>query len=119
MLVGHTGACGIISLMHHISAEELFQLLERESITLIDVREPAEHESAAIPGSSLIPLGIISASKLPVTTGKIVTYCMAGFRSQDAAKILLSKDPTLDIYSLDGGIIAWKNAGFPIVPGTI
>ncbi len=41
-------------------------------------------------------------------------HCQSGKRSAEACKKLLIQEPTLDVYSLEGGIIAWKKAGFNV-----
>ena len=77
-----------------------------DNVSLIDVRELHEYEVEHIKGSILIPLSELSISKLPL--GTVVIYCRSGVRSLIACTKLLNKDNTLDIYSLEGGIIAWK-----------
>lgn len=97
-----------------ISAQELKKRLDQGNIILIDVREPAEYRSECIDGSCLIPLGTISTDKLPSTDKPIVIHCKSGKRSADACSKLLSTNPSLDIYSLEGGITAWQQAGYQI-----
>ncbi len=100
--------------MKTITALELNMLLKKESVSIIDVREPSEHKEEHIKGCCLIPLGTVSAEKLPTTEGKIVIYCRAGKRSLDACIKILAENPTVDVYSLEGGIIAWRGSGFPV-----
>ena len=100
--------------MKTINAEELKNRLDKDEILLIDVREPAEHRTECIDGSCLIPLGEISLEKLPSKSRPIVVHCHSGKRSENAYKKLLTQDPSLEIYSLEGGIMAWRQAGFKI-----
>lgn len=101
--------------MKTITAPELNQHLDNKSAILIDVREPAEHSVASIDGALLIPLNLISLEKLPAGSKKpIVIHCRSGKRSEIACKALLEQDPSLDLYSLAGGILAWQQAGFSI-----
>jgi rhodanese-related sulfurtransferase len=95
-------------------ANELKEKLDKGSVVLIDVREPAEHRSASIDGACLIPLSEISCDKLPSKEKPIVIHCASGKRSQEACGKLLEQDPTLDLYSLEGGLVAWEKSGFSV-----
>jgi len=100
--------------MKTITAADLKKYLDQDSMLLIDVREPAEHRTESIDNACLIPLAEISLEKIPSKSRPIVIHCRSGKRSSEACKKLLAQDPTLDLYSLEGGIIAWKEAGFNI-----
>ena len=91
-----------------------FGIKETIEVLLIDVREPAEHRSECIDGACLIPLGEISIEKLPSTKRLIVIHCRSGKRSADACTKLLAINPSLDVASLEGGIVAWSQAGFNV-----
>lgn len=101
-------------LMKIITASELKKRLDKDEVLLIDVREPAEHRSECIDGACLIPLSEISVKKLPPTKRPIVIHCKSGKRSSNACAKLLTADPSLDICSLEGGIIAWSQAGYNV-----
>ncbi len=100
--------------MKTITAAELKKLLDKKEVLLIDVREPAEHRSECIEGACLIPLNGVSLEGLPLKSKRIVVHCRSGKRSAHACLKLLAEDPSLDIYSLEGGILAWQQAGFHI-----
>lgn len=100
--------------MKSITVAELKKQLDADEVLLIDVREPAEHRSGCIEGACLIPLNEISIEKLPSTKRPIVIHCRSGKRSSDACSKLLAADPTLDVASLEGGIIAWSEAGYKV-----
>ncbi len=97
-----------------ITPTELKKQLEQNKVLLIDVREPAEHKSECIDGACLIPLAEISCEKLPSKSRPIVIHCRSGKRSEAACKKLLAQDPNLEIYNLEGGIMAWKESGCAI-----
>ncbi len=100
--------------MKTIIASELKKQLDKNEVLLIDVREPAEHRSECIDGACLIPLSEISVEKLPSTKRPIVIHCKSGKRSSDACAKLLAVNSSLDVASLEGGIIAWNQAGYNI-----
>lgn len=98
-------------MINNISVEELKDRLDKGEVILVDVREPAEYKTECINGSCLIPLSQLAVEKLPSRSKPIVVQCGSGKRSMEACKKLLSQDPTINLYNLDGGISAWKAAG--------
>ena len=76
---------------------------------LVDVREPAEHAQAAIPGSILVPLGTLAdtCQSWPRDT-EIIVHCKSGIRSTKALAIL-SHAGFPHTCHLAGGIEAWLN----------
>ena len=72
-----------------IEWEALRKLLLQRSVTLIDVREPAELSLGKIPTSLNVPLSVLP-NQLPqqVQDKKtpLVFYCMSGMRSGKAAE---------------------------------
>jgi rhodanese-related sulfurtransferase len=102
-------------MIRNISVTELDQWMKADSAVIVDVREPNEYQDGHIPGVPLIPVGQISLYQLPDFKGrKLVMQCRSGGRSQTACTKLLTEDPSLDIYNLAGGILAWEKAGLPI-----
>ena len=100
--------------MKTIKVNDLKKKLDNNEVLLIDVREHHEHQACSIEGAHLIPLGEISLDKLPSKSLPIVIHCGSGKRSAEACNKLLEKDPGLELYSLEGGIKAWKDAGFSV-----
>lgn len=85
---------------------------------LIDVREPWEHQTAALPGSRLIPLAELptcAATLAPPEGTLVVTYCHHGMRSLSGASVL-ARAGIPGVVSLAGGIDAWSREIDPSVP---
>lgn len=101
-----------------ITVQNLKDKLDRKEAILIDVRENAEHNSEKIPGAKHIPLGKIELNQLPKFKGDIVCHCQSGRRSMEACKKLLAQNPDLKIFSLEGGISAWREAGHETEKGS-
>lgn len=97
--------------MKEITARELKQMLQdRSDITLVDVREPYEHEEYNI-GGILIPLADImySADRIrDLGDTEIVLYCRSGNRSLMAQKLLAAQHGITNTINLKGGIISWR-----------
>lgn len=98
----------------HVHAPTLKSWLDAGEATVIDVREPAEFASGHIAGALSQPLGNVCCNRLPAAQGKLVVQCKAGRRSQQACAQLLSENPELTLYQLEGGLDAWQAAGFPL-----
>jgi sulfur-carrier protein adenylyltransferase/sulfurtransferase len=92
-------------------------------LVLLDVREPAEHAMAAIPGSVLLPLGrlvddagtltTVAAAVLP-PHATIVVHCQSGARSARALTLLAAAGRPGAVH-LAGGMAAWQREGRPTV----
>jgi glyoxylase-like metal-dependent hydrolase (beta-lactamase superfamily II)/rhodanese-related sulfurtransferase len=106
--------------VRQLTPEKLSERLShRPGPLLIDVREPAEFngELGHLPGARLVPLAQLAqrADELNSEHERdIVLICRAGARSTTAAAILSSLN-FQHVSNLKGGMIAWKDAGLPIV----
>src|SRR5688572_11466328 len=92
------------------------QLQAGAQLRLVDVREQAEwvSELGHIDGAELIPLGTLPA-QLPELSGEtreIISICKSGMRAGKAAELLAQKG--LKVRVLQGGMMAWNQAGLPI-----
>lgn len=102
------------SMLKTIKPETLNQWLINDEVYLIDVREPQEYKAESIKQSHLIPLSQFSGEKVPTKAKKIAIHCRSGMRSRTACERLLMHNPEIDVYNLEGGILAWNNAGLPV-----
>lgn len=105
--------------MREIDVHELARRLAAGAPTVIvDIREPWEHEIAALPGGTLIPLGALTrrAEEVQPPPGAlVVTVCHHGIRSLTAVSILEQAGLT-DVASLRGGLDAWSRLVDPSMP---
>ena len=77
-------------------------------IIILDVRQPEEYKSGHLPGAVFIPLpDLINKVGELDHTKPILAYCRSGNRSRAAAAFLLAEGFS-KVYSMDGGITAWK-----------
>lgn len=96
-----------------VAAPQLKDWLDKNEAVLIDVREPAEYDAEHIPGAVLMPLATVAPATLPPHDGrKLVFQCRSGKRSGMACGKLDNLGGTSGIYSLDGGIVGWVQAGY-------
>jgi thioredoxin 1 len=96
------------------------QYLKTDSSILIDVREPFEFKGKRIRDAINIPSSG-NLEKAADTLSKKFTYffyCTSGYRSSRAAISFYDKG-FRKLYNLEGGIIAWKKDGFPVIKGKV
>lgn len=97
-----------------LSAAMLKEKLDRNEITLVDVREEYEWKRGHVEGAKKIYVGHLKekADRLP-HSGPTATICTWGGRGSLGASIL--KNMGFDsVYNILGGMKAWKSRGYPI-----
>lgn len=96
-----------------VSAAELYQIMQNEAIFLIDVHIP---EQRHIQGTRVfIPYNDIERykDKLPADKNTaLYLYCEGGPMGNAAARSLYEMGYR-NLYNLEGGTKAWRNAGLP------
>lgn len=98
-----------------VNAAGLAAMLEGKDFPLINVHIPYEGE---IEGTDLlIPFDQVEANlgKLPPDqAARVILYCRSGAMSATAACALVKRGYT-DVWNLVGGMIAWEQAGYPLL----
>ncbi|MHC1611574.1 MAG: rhodanese-like domain-containing protein [Candidatus Methanospirareceae archaeon] len=103
-----------------ITVEEAKRLIDSESedLILLDVRTEEEYDSGHIGGASSIPLIELSNKTEELNTSKkIVVYSANGSNSTIACNMLI-KNGFERVYNVLGGLNAWNESGYPVVPTT-
>ncbi len=95
--------------------KEVAELLAREEVELIDVREPDEYDAGRIAGARHIPLAQLPAEVADLSRDRpIVFYCRSGSRSAMATEAF--RDAGFDAHNMAGGLLEWEAAGLPLDP---
>jgi len=90
-----------------------------ERFHFIDVREDNEFAADHARGARHVGRGVLERdveNLIPDKAAPIVLYCGGGFRSALAADNLQRMGYT-NVISMDGGIRAWREAGYPVEKG--
>ena len=104
------------SRVHEVGAVQATQLINRSNALMLDVREPSEYEGGRVPNAVHMPVSQIAgrAAELKKFLNRpVVAYCDRGNRSRTAAAEL-SKLGFAEVYTLRGGLRAWKEVGLPL-----
>lgn len=99
-----------------IGPDELSTMLDTKDFLFVNVHIPFEGDIADTDLSIAYDQITEPANlaQLPADKdAKVVLYCRSGRMSAIAAEALLEEGYT-NLYNLDGGMVAWEQAGYPI-----
>jgi rhodanese-related sulfurtransferase len=98
----------------NVTASELDRLIRQGGCCLVDVRQPVEFAEEHLSAARSIPLGELTERAEEVGRNQpVIVMCLGGKRSEEA-RARLAEMGYPDVKSLEGGLLAWKAAGFPV-----
>jgi rhodanese-related sulfurtransferase len=104
----------------HLDPAGLQDLLgSGRDVRVLDVRTPAEYETAHIPGAYNVPLDTLREHRDEIATHldqNVVLVCRSGQRATQAEKAL-AETGLPNVRVLTGGMLAWERTGADIVRG--
>jgi len=114
--------------LHRLSPSEAYNESQHPDVLLVDIRPEAQrNEEGTIPDALIVERNVLqwrfdpqSRARLDVADSydrRIIVFCSRGSTSSLAAASLLDLGLS-NATDIDGGFVAWKQAGFPTVPGT-
>ncbi|MTV25067.1 rhodanese-like domain-containing protein [Nitriliruptoraceae bacterium ZYF776] len=87
---------------------------QRDELFYLDVREPHEWAAGRIDGSHHLPMDDLGARQDELPRDRpILAVCRSGRRSQLVTDALVRAG--YEAHNLDGGVIAWRADGLPLV----
>ena len=96
-----------------IDVNEADEMMKRDDVAVIDVRNPDEYAGGHVPNAKLIPVNSVYARREELPKDKeIIFVCAVGQRSALAAEMAAAAGLTR-LYNLEGGTDAWIKAGMP------
>lgn len=105
-----------LSGMREVGPQQATMLHNQRDAVLLDLRETNDYAGGRLPKAVHLPLSQLTSrvGELGKFQGKpIIAYCHRGNRSRMAGRAL-KKAGHAEVYSLAGGLEAWKGAGFPL-----
>jgi len=98
-----------------ISAADLAAMIEAGEAVLVDVRTPTEFAEMRVAGALNAPLSTFDPAAMPMEDSReTILYCRSSRRSGQAAE-MLSQHIGGTVRHLEGGIMAWQEAGLDTV----
>lgn len=116
MLLVNDLAGGIGRAVKEISPQQAVQLMNRDGAAILDVRDPKDFQAGHIVGAINIPEAKIAERLRELEAARerpLLLYCSTGMVSGRAGS-LLKKNGFGRLYSLRGGISAWRQENFPV-----
>ena len=105
-----------------ISIPDFKRLFEQGSpLNIFDVRTPAEFDRMHAKGACLMPLDELDPATVTAARREagepVYVICQSGTRAGKACQRLSDAGLT-NVYSIEGGTVAWEKAGLPVERGT-
>lgn len=99
-----------------ISPREAADIISRDDVDVVDVRDEQEFVTGHIPHARAVPLDQLRADPSVLRKDSIIFVCAKGMRSLTAAK-LAERLGFSRLYNVEGGTAGWAKAGLPLVQG--
>jgi rhodanese-related sulfurtransferase len=99
-----------------VNATEAVRVLNKDKVTILDVRENREIQGGVIKGARTIPVSEVANHLAEFEKNKnnpFLIYCASGNRSGGTCNLLTSKGFD-DVYNLSGGLMSWKSENLPL-----
>ena len=102
-----------------VSPEQAAEVIEDApaGLVVLDIRTPEEYNEVRLDGAINVDYYATDFADQLDTLDKnnpYVMYCRSGNRSSDAVETMKDLGFT-EVYEIDGGIVNWYEAGFPVV----
>ena len=97
-----------------VDVHTVAEVKDRDDVYVLDVREQWEYNEGHIPGVTLLPLGELPARMDEIPTDKeVIITCRSGNRSGQATDFL-RQNGFDNVHNMQGGIVAWEQAGYEV-----
>ncbi len=107
--------------MRSIDARRLAEIRREQNVELIDVRTPVEFREVHAEGARNVPLDSLDADAIAASRNgnadlPLYVICRSGARGAKAAE-QLTRAGLRDVINVEGGTMAWEQAGLPVRRG--
>lgn len=104
--------------MEPVGSEELLKRMQREGVTLLDVRPADEFRNGHLPGAINISLGDLETklSDLP-RDREIIAYCRGPYCVLSYQAVAILRSHGLTVRRFRDGLPEWRAAGLPVSGG--
>lgn len=99
-----------------VSPRDLAERCAAGSLEIIDVRTPVEYGEVHARGAKNVPLDRLDPAAFATAGGPLYVICRSGGRGRQACEKLLAAGVG-NVVNVEGGTLAWEQAGLPVVRG--
>jgi len=116
-LIGILFLVSCTTAQNSVKVDQFEKAISEKNVQVLDVRTMAEYNSGYIKNS--LQADWTNRPQFDDRTQHldksrpVYVYCASGIRSASAAEVLRQRG--FEVYNLDGGMVAWKRAGKPVV----
>lgn len=101
-------------LPQEVDVQTVFEIQGADDVYVLDVREQYEYDEKHIPNVTLLPMSEIQNRLDEIPTDKeVIITCRSGNRSGQVTDFL-EQNGFDNVHNMQGGIVAWEEAGFPV-----
>ena len=112
-----TANTNALTAFSNVGVDEFQTLIADPNMQLLDVRTPEEFDEGHIAGATLVDVNDSSFVDRAVAIldkqRPVAVYCRSGRRSARAANLLVAQGYT--VTNLNGGVMAWQDAGKTLI----
>ncbi len=112
-----TKKTAMIGTYANMGVDEFQTLIASPAVQLLDVRTQDEYDDGHIAGATLVDVNdttfVDQAMAVLDPQRQVAVYCRSGRRSARAASLLAARG--FKVTNLDGGVMAWQDAGKTLV----
>ena len=112
-----SGGAKALTAFSNVNVDDFQALIADAQVQLLDVRTPDEYAEGHIAGASLVDVNdstfVQQAMAMLDKQRPVAVYCRSGRRSARAASLLTEQGYT--VTNLNGGVMAWLDAGKTLV----
>ena len=114
---GKGSPVGALMAYSNVNVDEFQTLIASPEVQLLDVRTPDEYADGHIAGAVLVDVNESDFEEKAVSVldanRPVAVYCRSGRRSARAASLLTARG--YKVTNLNGGVMAWQDAGKSLV----
>ncbi|MBQ9556162.1 MAG: rhodanese-like domain-containing protein [Muribaculaceae bacterium] len=114
---GSGSGASTLTAYSNVNVDEFQSLIADPVMQLLDVRTQEEFDEGHIAGSVLVDVNdnafVDKALSVLDTQRPVAVYCRSGRRSARAASLLTERG--FKVTNLNGGVMAWKDAGKALI----
>jgi rhodanese-related sulfurtransferase len=97
-----------------VSPGQASHMLAEGGFDLVDVRQAFEWSGGHLPGARHVPLAeLMRHPRSHLQQDRVIFVCAHGVRSLTAGAVAEGQG-LCQVFSLDGGVLAWIRLGFPL-----
>ena len=101
--------------LEKISASELLARLERNEVTLLDVRPTEEYQAGHLPGALSVPINELPDRLAEIPQDRpVIAYCRGPFCILAVEAVETLRQRGFSAQRMESGVPEWRLAGYPI-----